>query len=41
MLSVVSGMPVDSEVFVMFLSISRFVGSTRFFGGAHRGRRLW
>jgi hypothetical protein len=29
--------PVDSETFVVTLSISRFAGPIQFFGGAHRG----
>jgi len=37
MLSVVGDLPVDSEA-VVTSPISRFVGPTRFFGGAHRGR---
>jgi len=38
MLLVVGDVPVDSESLVVTSSISRFVGPTWFFGGAHRGR---
>ena len=38
MLSMVADMPVDSETSVVTSSILRFVGPTRFFGGAHRDR---
>ena len=38
MLSVVGDVPVDSEAPMVTLSISRFAGPTRFFGGTHRGR---
>jgi hypothetical protein len=37
MLLVVGEVPIDIETFVVTSSISRFVGPTRFFGGAHRG----
>ena len=34
----IGDVPVDSETVVVTLSISKFVGSTRFFGSAHKGR---
>jgi hypothetical protein len=38
MFSVVGDVSIDSEAPVVTLSISRFADSTRFFGGAHKGR---
>ena len=38
MLLLVGDVPVDSEAHVETSSISRFVGPTHFFGGAHRDK---
>jgi hypothetical protein len=38
MLSVVDDVSIDNEALLVTLTISRFAGPTRFFGGTHRGR---